>query len=341
MHELRKDPVIGRWVIIASERASRPTDFIVDRQMPSGGSCPFCYGSEDKTPPEVLAYRAPNQAPNSPGWRVRVVPNKYPALRIEGPLGRRAAGMYDLMNAVGAHEVVIESPDHRAQLADLTPAQVSEVLWAYHDRFTDLKKDQRFRYILIFKNQGAEAGATLEHAHTQIIATPVVPKKVMEEIQGARLHYDQRERCIYCDIVHQEIESEARIVTQNEYFIAIEPFAARFPFETWILPIVHAAQFESADAVTIDALGTLLREVLLRMRGALDEPPFNYVLHTAPTRGDGVGEFYHWHLEIMPKLTRVAGFEWGSGFYINPTPPEVAADELRRVLPEQAARGAT
>jgi UDPglucose--hexose-1-phosphate uridylyltransferase len=331
MHELRKDPVIGRWVIIASDRASRPTDFVIDRQMPSGGSCPFCYGSEDKTPPEVLAYRPQGLEPNSPGWRVRVVPNKYPALRIEGPLGRRASGMYDLMNAVGAHEVVIESPDHHAQLADLSHAQIVQVLWAYRERFTDLKKDPRFRYILVFKNQGAEAGATLEHAHTQIIATPVVPKRVMEEIQGARTHFDQRERCIYCDIVQQELESEVRIVARNDRFVVIEPFAARFPFETWILPTAHSAQFETADQVSIDALAAVLRDVLLRMRAALDEPPFNYVLHTAPTRGEGVGELYHWHMEIMPKLTRVAGFEWGSGFYINPTPPETAAAVLREV----------
>ncbi len=329
MHELRKDPVTGRWVIIASERASRPTDFIIDRQMPAGGTCPFCYGSEDHTPPEVLAYRPPDSKPNSPGWRVRVVPNKYPALKIEGPLGRRAAGLYDLMNAVGAHEVVIECADHHLQLADLDNEQVAEVLWAYHDRFADLKKDPRFRYILIFKNQGAEAGATLEHAHTQIIATPVVPKRVSEEIQGARLHFEQRERCIFCDLLHQEIEGRTRVVSQNQHFVALEPFAARFPFETWILPTQHAAHFEDLDEKQVQSLAETLGDTLRRMKVTLETPPFNYVLHTAPTRGDGVAEYYHWHIEIMPKLTRVAGFEWGSGFYINPTPPEVAAEALR------------
>lgn len=330
MHELRKDPVIGRWVIIASERASRPTDFAINRQLPSGGTCPFCYGSEDKTPPEVLAYRPSGSTPDSPNWQVRVVPNKYPALRIEGPLGRRAAGMYDLMNAVGAHEVVIESPDHLAQLADLPPPQIAAVLDAYHDRFLDLKQDPRFRYILIFKNQGAEAGATLEHAHTQIIATPVVPKRVSEEIQGARLHFEQRERCIYCDIIQQEIEQKSRVVALDEQFVVLEPFAARFPFETWILPRRHAAQFESLDRDGRRALAGMLGEALRRMTVALEQPAFNYVLHTAPTRWDGGGEYYHWHLEIMPKLTRVAGFEWGSGFYINPTPPEAAAEALRQ-----------
>jgi UDPglucose--hexose-1-phosphate uridylyltransferase len=329
MHELRKDPVTGRWVIIASDRAGRPTDFVIDRQMPSGGTCPFCYGSEDRTPPEVLAFRGADSTPDSPGWRVRVVPNKYPALRIEGPLGRRASGMYDLMNAVGAHEVVIECPDHASQLADLSGAQVAEVIWAYWHRFVDLAKDARFRYILVFKNQGAEAGATLEHAHTQIIATPVVPKRVSEEIDGARLHFEQRERCIFCDIIRQELETGARVVATSEHFVALAPFAARFPFETWILPIRHAAQFETLQPAEVTALADILRVTLRKLKRALDEPPFNYVLHTAPTQSGGVREFYHWHLEIFPKLTRVAGFEWGSGFYINPTPPEVAAAALR------------
>lgn len=329
MHELRKDPITGRWVIIASERASRPTDFIIDRQMPSGGTCPFCYGSEDRTPPEVLAFRPDSSLPDTPGWRVRVVPNKYPALRIEGLLGRRAAGMYDLMNAVGAHEVVIECPEHRLQLADLNTAQVTEVVWAYRDRFVDLQRDPRFRYILIFKNQGAEAGATLEHAHTQIIATPVVPKRVSEEILGARQHFELRERCIYCDIVRQEIDLGTRVVSRNDHFVVIEPFAARFPFETWILPVEHTANFELIRAEQVESLAAALRDTLRRIHAALDGPAFNYVLHSAPTGGDSVAETYHWHLEIMPKLTRVAGFEWGSGFYINPTPPEAAAEALR------------
>lgn len=333
MHELRKDPVIGRWVIIASDRASRPNEFTIDRQMPSGGTCPFCYGNEDKTPPEVLAYGRQDDGVDAPGWSVRVVPNKYPALRIEGSLGRRAAGMYDLMNAVGAHEVVIESPHHEAQLADLSESQITEVLWAYHDRFIDLKKDPRFRYILIFKNQGAEAGATLEHAHTQIIATPVVPKRVAEEIQGARHHFEQRERCIFCDVLQQELESMVRVVAQNQHFVVLEPFASRFPYETWILPRLHAPQFENLLEPEMEALAAILRDTLRRMKVALEDAPFNYVLHTAPTRGDGIGEYYHWHIEIMPKLTRIAGFEWGSGFYINPTPPEVAASVLREALP--------
>lgn len=331
MQELRKDPVLGRWVIIASERSKRPTDFAIDHERPAGGVCPFCYGSETHTPPEVLAYRAAGQAANGPGWRVRVVPNKYPALTIEGEPGRRVVGIYDLMNAIGAHEVVIETPDHLSQLSDLEPAQVREVLQAYVQRMGELKRDRRFRYILVFKNQGAGAGATLEHAHAQIIATPVVPKRVIEEIEGARRHFELRDRCVFCDIIQQELEARTRVVDEDAHFLALEPFAARFPYETWILPRAHAAHFEELQEQAFGPLSVVLRSTLRRLKEALDDPPFNYVLHTAPCNDDGASAYYHWHMEIMPKLTKVAGFEWGTGFYINPTPPEIAADVLRGI----------
>ncbi|HZL85703.1 MAG TPA: galactose-1-phosphate uridylyltransferase [Candidatus Krumholzibacteria bacterium] len=331
MHEIRKDPILGRWVIIASERNNRPTDFTVNREQPTGGICPFCTDSESHTPPEILAFRPGEPRPNAPGWQVRVVPNKYPALRIEGDLGRRAVGMYDMMNAIGAHEVVIESPLHHVQLADMAPEQVVRVLDAYLQRMLDLQQDRRFRYVLIFKNQGAEAGATLEHAHTQIIATPVVPKRVSEEIEGARRHFDLHERCVFCDIVSQESEAGTRVVEENASFVALEPFASRFPYETWILPRIHASRFETLTRDELERLSSILRLTLQRLDIALERVPFNYVLHTAPSNSADVSEFYHWHLEIMPKLTKVAGFEWGSDFFINPTPPEQAAILLRRV----------
>jgi len=330
MQEIRKDPILGRWVIIASERNNRPTDLAVHRELPVGGVCPFCYGSESHTPPEVLAFRPGQPFPNAPGWQVRVVPNKYPALRIEGELGRRAVGMYDMMNAIGAHEVVIESPLHQVQLADLPLEQVTCVLDAYVQRVQDLKQDRRFRYILVFKNQGAEAGATLEHAHTQIIATPVVPKRVSEEIEGARRHFDLHERCVFCDILSEETRAGVRIVAENETFVALEPFASRFPYETWILPRAHAPHFESLSRPALERLSEILRDTLRRLDVTLERAPYNYVLHTSPSNGHEVAEYYHWHLEIMPKLTKVAGFEWGSDFYINPTPPEEAAQVLRQ-----------
>ncbi|MFZ0964186.1 MAG: DUF4931 domain-containing protein, partial [Terriglobia bacterium] len=191
MPELRKDPVTGRWVIIATDRAKRPTDFVRDKvQIHGSGFCPFCYGNESKTPPEILAYRSDGSARNSPGWSLRVVANKFPALGIEGSLNRQGEGLYDKMNGIGAHEVIIETPKHELTLATLPVRQVEDVLWAYRDRIIDLKKDRRFKYILIFKNHGDAAGASLEHTHSQLIALPVVPKRVTEEVDGAREHYN-------------------------------------------------------------------------------------------------------------------------------------------------------
>ena len=336
MPELRKDPVVGRWVIISTERSLRPTNFSPPVQSKASSFCPFCPGHEDKTPPEVYAYRPGQDAPNGPGWKVRVVPNKFPALQIEGTLDRRGEGLYDKMNGVGAHEVVIEGPVHDQDLSDLPVEHLEQVLIAYRERVLDLHRDRRFRYVLIFKNHGAQAGATLEHTHTQLIATPIIPKNIQEELEGARRYYELKERCVFCDIVQQETAENngRRVVSTSERFVAIEPFAPRFPFETWILPRRHVDSFHlMSDADEFRDLATLLKDTIQRLNRALDRPPFNFVIHTAPVR-DGELEFYHWHLEIMPKLTRVAGFEIGSGFYINPTPPEDAAQFLREIAVE-------
>jgi UDPglucose--hexose-1-phosphate uridylyltransferase len=192
----------------------------------------------------------------------------------------------------------------------------------------DLKKDQRFRYILIFKNHGEAAGASLEHPHSQLIATPIIPKRVQEELQGAKEYYNYKERCVFCDIVRQETNQGVRLVSQNEDFVVIAPFAARFPFETWILPKAHDPFFEDAQKHEYVSLSKILRELLLRQEKVLTNPPYNLTVHNSPLR-ETDGRHYHWHIEVLPKLTRVAGFEWGSGFYINPTPPEEAAKFLR------------
>ena len=334
MPELRKDPVIGRWVIISTERGKRPIDFKLEKRPPKGGFCPFCEGNEDKTPPEVLAYRNPLTSPNMPGWKVRVVPNKFPALQIEGDLDKRGDGSYDMMRGVGAHEVLIESPDHLKNLMYLSREHIESIFWALRDRSIDLNKDSRFRYILIFKNWGEEAGASLEHSHMQIIATPIIPKRAIEEIDGAKLHYQLKERCIFCDIIKQEFEISKRVIYTNDYFVAIAPYASRFPFETWVLPIKHVSSFEKTTAEWFTHLSDIMKTVLLRLDAALDRPPFNFIIHTAPCKTPDL-EYYHWHIEIMPKLTRVAGFEWGSGFYINPTPPEEAAEVLRSIEQQQ------
>ena len=336
MPELRKDPVVGRWVIISTERSRRPTNFTPAPETRGSDFCPFCPGNEDKTPPEVHAVRANGGPPNSPGWSVRVVPNKFPALQIEGSLDRRGEGLYDRMNGVGAHEVVIEGPRHDQNLADLPIEHIRDVLAAYRERVVDLHRDRRFRYVLIFKNHGALAGATLEHAHTQLIATPIIPKILQEELEGARRYFELKERCVFCDIVQQETAEDngRRVVMTTDRFVAIEPFAPRFPFETWILPRRHDAAYQTTtDPDECLDLAHILKDTLQPLNRALDRPPYNFVIHTSPV-SDGDLEYYHWHLEIMPKLTRVAGFEIGSGFYINPTPPEDAAQYLREIAVE-------
>ncbi|MEW6686434.1 MAG: galactose-1-phosphate uridylyltransferase [Candidatus Edwardsbacteria bacterium] len=330
MPELRKDPVIGRWVIISTERGKRPSDFREAEEKPQEGLCPFCYGNEYTTPPEILSFRPPGTKPDSPGWRVRVVPNKFPALRIEGELVREGEGLYDKMSGVGAHEVIVETPDHQKSLGDLELPQFEEVLWAFVQRLQDLKKDCRLKYILLFKNHGRKAGATLEHSHSQLIATPIIPKSLKEELTGAEEYFKYKERCVFCDVVKQELDERRRLVCENEIFVAIEPFASRFPFETWILPKKHDSAFEDAKETEIPLLARIMKETLQRLNVALFRPSYNFVIHNLPCDKPHL-EYYHWHIEIMTRLTRVAGFERGSGFYINPTPPEEAAKYLREV----------
>lgn len=333
MPELRRDPIVGRWVIISTERPHRPHDFAVRPTSHGGGICPFCPGQEGLTPPELFARRpaeGPAAAANVPGWQLRVFPNKFPALRIEGDLDRAADGIYDRMNGIGAHEVIVETPEHRRRFADLGDEGFFTLLTAYRARMLDLARDLRLKYVMVFKNHGAAAGASLDHPHSQLIALPIVPRVVSDEMKGARKHWRQKERCIFCDIVRQEQKEQQRLVYENDLFVALMPYAPKFPFETWILPRGHRARFEQSSDDDFRALGHLLGLVLRKLNRALDDPPFNFILHTTPL-GDAEPPYYHWHLELMPSLISVAGFEWGSGFYINPTPPEEAARFLREI----------
>ena len=340
MPELRKDPIVGRWVIISTDRAKRPTDFVREAVRIKGGFCPFCYGNESKTPPEILAYRPStnggSSAKDSPGWTIRVVPNKFPALGIEGNLNKQAEGMFDKMNGVGAHEVIIETPDHSSTLAMLPPKRIEDVLWAFRDRILDLKKDKRFKYILLFKNHGEAAGASLEHSHSQLIALPIIPIYVVEELQGAKQYYIYKERCVFCDIIRQESENGIRVVAENEDFLTLAPYAPRFPFETWILPKRHESAFENSSSHMFENLAKAVKLLLMKADRVLDNPPYNLAIHSSPAQ-DPTNEHYHWHIEFMPKLTKTAGFEWGTGFYINPTPPEEAARFLREASVEDVA----
>ncbi len=341
MSELRYDPIQGRWVIIAVSRSRRPRDLVVAAAEPTGALyCPFCPGHETRTPPEVAAYGRSDGAPaNGPGWQVRVFPNKYPALTVEGDLERRGVGPFDSMRGVGAHEVVVDAPEHAADLAALSSGRIGLLLRAYADRVRDLHRDRRLKYVLVFKNHGATAGATLAHPHSQIIATPVVPSIVVQELDLARVHYERKERCLICDVLREELDRGERLVTQNERFVALAPYASRFPFEVMIVPRAHRHDFAAVDADDIAALARCLGEVARMLRRVLVDPPFNLVLHTAPNL-EAFGHEreqwltvpfdYHWHLELLPRLTRAAGFESGTDFYINPTAPEEAARFLRQ-----------
>jgi UDPglucose--hexose-1-phosphate uridylyltransferase len=326
MPELRKDPISGRWVIISVERGKRPSDFGMRVSPKKGGFCAFCEGNEHTTPPEIMAFRSNGGEPDTSGWTLRVVANKFPALSVEGELDRVGEGIFDKMNGVGAHEVIIECPDHNMTLSTMPLKSVEDALWAFHQRATDLKKDSRFRYVLVFKNEGDQAGASLEHSHTQLIALPIVPHLVEEELVQARQYYQYKERCIFCDIIHQETADPKRVISENDDFIAIAPFAPRSPFETMILPKRHESSFSPGSSFS--QLAQILQKTLKQIDKVLDMPPYNLMIHTSPFK-DEENEYYHWHIEIIPKLTKIAGFEWGSGFYINPTPPEEAAKFLR------------
>ncbi len=339
MPELRKDPVIGRWVIIATERAKRPDQFgaSYEEGQPEN-QCPFCEGQESSTPPEIYALRPRNTPANTLGWELRVVPSVAPFLRIEGDLDRRGKGLYDLMNGIGAHEIIIETNQHITNMADLPEGQIEKVISAYIDRMTDLEKDKRFKYVLVFKHHGwAAGGGRVKHSTSQLIATPVNPKRVKEELIGARNYYDYHERCVFCDLIKQELEAKDRVILEIDGFVAVAPFAARFPFETWIIPKKHSCDFTTLEKGMRLDLARVLKKVLMKLKKGLNDPPYNYILHTAPFRRQKAGYWksidndYHWHIEITPRLTRVAGFEWGTGFYICPLPPENAAKFLREV----------
>ena len=260
---------------------------------------------------------------------------KFPALQVEGTLDREGEGLFDRMNGIGAHEVIIEHPEHAKTLATMSEPEIERLLWAFRERILDLKKDRRFRYILIFKNHGAAAGASLEHSHSQLIALPIVPDFVREELDGAKQHYAAKERCVFCDIIRQEIAAERRVIQEDAHVVAISPYAPRFPFETWILPRRHGARFEDAPRQEYEGLARMLKAVLARMNRTLEQPSYNLIIHSAPF-SEEAGDYYHWHVELMPKLTRTAGFEWGTGFYINPTSPEEATAVLRHARLEPA-----
>lgn len=342
MAELRRDPVIGRWVIISTERGQRPDQLKSqpEKEAPAQGEkCPFCEGNESMTSPEIYALRKPMSRRNGPGWEVRVIPSITPLLQIEGDIDRHGHGLYDLMSARGAHEIVVETPLHGGE-AGVDVIHVAKAINVALDRITDLEKDPRIKYVLYFKNHGlAAGGGSIKHARSQLIGTPVNLKRVKEELAGAKQYFGYKDRCLFCDMIKQEVTAGKRVILDSKRFIAISQFASRFPFETWILPKEHSCDFYKMSRDYVPDLAALMKELLTRMTMVLGDFSYNMVLHTAPFRRESnkrhywetIDHDYHWHFEILPILTRVAGFEWGSGFYINPLPPEEAAKTLREV----------
>jgi len=323
MPELRKDPILGRWVIIATERAKRPTDFSFPKEEKAVSSkeCPFCEGNESLTPPEVYAIREEGSKPNTPGWKIRVIPSKSPFLVTEGDLDRHGNGTYDLMNGIGVRDL----------------SQIEKLNETIIKRMKELKKDKRLKYVLIFKNHGNTAGGSnILHQHIQLIATPVTPKRVKEKLVGAKEYFNYKDRCIFCDMIKQELDENKRVALDVDGFVSINPYCSRFPFETWILPKKHSCDFYSMTKEDIKSFSEIFQLTMIRLAKVLGDFPYNIILHTANFRRrkkkgywETIKKDYHWHIEIMPRLTHVAGFEWGSGFYINPTPPEEACKYIK------------
>jgi len=370
MPEMRQDPVTGEWTIIATERAKRPHMPSTDGDSLIAGeahdpNCFFCYGNEDTTPPEVLVYRDEEGASDSPGWSLRVVTNKYSALNLNEEMCLETDNPLKVCcYARGTAEVVIESPHHTMNTALFSQKQIELLLKAYRDRYIELAKEPSTQYVAMFKNNGSPAGASLSHPHSQIIATPVIPPVIQNEITGAETYYKKnmpkqkggsdlgepqmieknitsenrttnslptyQNRCVYCDMIESELKDGSRIVYENDEFVCFIPYACRSPFETWILPKFHSGDYYKLTDKQLKSLSEIWKALLYKVYTGLDNPPYNYFIHTSPTQKD-CGEFYHWHMELVPKMTIAAGFELGTGMFINIAIPEQSAEYLRGV----------
>jgi UDPglucose--hexose-1-phosphate uridylyltransferase len=328
MSEFRKDPISDHWVIIAPNRALRPEELESGKGQRAPSRCPFCRGHEEDTPAAIAVYDSAGRMDRDGDWLVRVVPNKYPAVSGADGSCWSDGDFYQRGPGSGVHEVIIEAPDHIIRFGGLATEQAELVFRAYRDRLGDLKKEPGLAYVQIFKNCGSAAGASLEHSHSQLIATSVVPTQIQSELARSRAYFEQHGHCVFCDMLDREVLSGQRVVAASESFVAFCPFASQFPYETWILPRNHASCFEDTENRETGELARLVQDIVGRIEFALSDPAFNYLIHTAPFQL-GPTEHYHWHLEIFPRLTKTAGFEWGAGDYINTVSPEDAAATLR------------
>jgi len=328
MAELRREPVTRMWVVVTTEHPRGPSDYLPFkppyRVQEAKGPCPFCPGNEGMTPEETYSLRR-----DGGRWSVRVVPNKFPFFHIEGDYDRRPEGMYDVMEAIGAHEIVVEAPDHDQNLATMEPGQIEKILRAYRERLIDLEKDQRFQQFLILRNY---PGISNRHPHSHILAMPVIPKRIDEEVRGTLDYYQRKERCIFCDIIKEEMTMKKRVILETVHFLIFLPFASRYPFETWIIPKVHSPDFHRIKEEEVADLSGGIQSLFRCFFELLSDPPYSVTLHTSPVQSRFHRPEYHWHIETRLRIGLREGFEWGTGFFVNSTPPEDAANFLRGVL---------
>ena len=329
MNELRYNIVTGDWVIIARERSRRPKEYVEPLESPAEvlpylSSCPFCPGNETETAPEEYSISGPE------GWLIRVVPNRFPALSRAGERTRQMGTLHRHVTGVGVHDVVIEHRRHDLAIATMSASDVARIFWVYRERFREIRNDPRIEAIVVFRNHREAAGSSLHHPHSQILATPIIPAQFRERIETAMRHHDTFGECVFCSMVKSEIDEGSRIVDQTEHFVAFIPYAAVTPFHTWIVPRRHASSFDAINDIEVNDLGTIVRSVLARLQNGLGNPAYNYIIRTIPIRTLNT-EYFHWYLTIVPRLIRTAGFELGSGMFINATLPEENAEFLRGV----------
>ncbi|MHB8882261.1 MAG: galactose-1-phosphate uridylyltransferase [Thermodesulfovibrionales bacterium] len=336
LNELRKDPLLGRWVAVLG-RSKAPAEYLLPPHEKPETSCILCQGREAEAPGEIMSLRAPGSDAAGRKWSTRVIPNFAPIFQVEGDLGRRGDGMYDKMNSIGANEIIIESPEHNSSPEDMGLDQMTRVITTYRERMSDLEKDPRLRYTLIYKNAGRDAGAVFSHPISHLASTPVIPKRVKEELDGAKQYFAYKERCLFCDLIREELRVGSRVILETRHFVAFCPYASKFPFEIWILPKQHQCAFQDIRPEETEDMALMLSSVLKKLKTLFTGLSFNYFIHSAPNRvprkdhWHTLGEDFHWHLEIMPRFLKTSGFEWGSGFYILPTSPEDASKYLREV----------
>jgi len=332
MSEFRQNLVSGEWVIIAADRAQRPHDWKKDEveardvtALPAHKeSCPFCTDNEGLTPPEE--FRLPNEGP----WQTRVVPNKFGALKKDAPLSTQTNDFHRAQAGVGIHEVIVEHPRHNICLALMTTEEVTTLITTYRYRILAAYTDPRIQYVILFKNHGVAAGTSLEHPHSQLIGMPLIPHDISLRLKNARRYYADHGACLFCTILQKELEQHVRIVHETDHFVSFVPYAASAPYHLWIFPRRHSSLFVSLTEDETSDLASNLKTTLMKLYVGLNNPDYNFMIRTVPAQ-ENETPYFHWYMSIIPRMTTPAGFEIGSGMYINSSLPEASADFLRSV----------